>query len=448
VSETAPTFGDADFTEDGARALDAADPLADQRARFKIPPSPAHDDGRASIYLCGNSLGVQPAALRDEMLREFDDWARLGVEGHFDAAVPWYRYHEVLRGPAARLVGAREHEVVIMNSLTVNLHLLMLSFYRPTDERPAILIDGPCFPSDVYAAKSQLRLHGRDPEADLVWIRPREGEHTVRAEDFEALLEREGHRIATVLLGGVNYLTGQLHDMERLAKAAHAQGCLFGVDLAHAAGNAPLQLHDWGVDFAAWCSYKYLNSGAGAVAGAFVHEKHLGLGGEDAFARFQALPRCEGWWGNDPDTRFVMSEDFVPIKSADAWQLSNPPVYALAPTRVAYAIHDEVGMPALRAKSERLTAYLLAQIDRIGSAAFEVVTPREPAARGCQLSILVHEQPKELFKALQAAGVICDFREPNVVRVAPTPLYNTFHDCWAFAQVLAEAAKDHGSGQG
>ncbi|RMG14522.1 MAG: kynureninase [Planctomycetota bacterium] len=430
--------------EEHARRLDREDPLRSWRERFCIPPSPAHDDGRESIYLCGNSLGLQPKAVRTFLERELDDWARLGVEGHFHAEIPWYRYHEALREPAARLVGARPHEVVLMNSLTVNLHLLLISFYRPTPARPRILLDGPCFPSDVYAAKSQLRLHGRDPEADLAWVRPRPGEHTVRAEDIEEVLAREGSSIATVLLGGVNYLTGQRHDLRRLARAAHAAGCLFGVDLAHAAGNVPLALHDDEVDFAVWCSYKYLNSGAGAVAGAFVHERHLGRGGEEDYAAFRALPRCEGWWGNDPDTRFAMEEEFLPVRSADAWQLSNPPIYALAPAKVAYDMFDEVGMPALRRKSERLTAYLLERIDAIGSEAFEVVTPRDPAQRGCQLSILVHERPRELHAALAAAGVVCDFREPNVVRVAPTPFYNTFHDCWAFAEVLRQAAAAHG----
>lgn len=419
-----------------AQRLDSEDPLGHLRERFHIPFVPGTE--RESIYLCGNSLGCQPKALRAAMTQELADWATLGVEGHFHAAVPWYRYHEALREGAAAVVGAKPHEVVVMNSLTTNLHLLMVSFYRPTSERYRILIDAPCFPSDVYAVKSQLRLHGRDPEADLVWIRPREGEHTVRSEDLATLLEREGNSIALVLNGGVNYLTGQLHDLEAWAKAAHAAGCVFGVDLAHAAGNAPLELNAWGVDFAAWCSYKYINSGAGAVGGAFVHEKHLGRDGEAGFADHTARPRFEGWWGNDPDTRFEMGEAFVPVKSADAWQLSNPPVMALAPVKVSLDLFSEVGMPALRKKSEQLTAYLLGLIDGIGSESFEVITPRAPEARGCQLSILVHDQPRELFKALQAAGVICDFREPNVIRVAPTPLYNTFHDCWAFAQVLAE----------
>jgi len=425
-----------------AQALDAADPRPAHRDRFFVPPSPAHDDGREAIYLCGNSLGLQPKATRAAVEQELDDWARLGVEGHFRAATPWYSYHETCRELAAELVGARPHEVVVMNTLTVNLHLLMVSFYRPEGDRRRILIDGPCFPSDVYAVKSQLRCAGADPEADLVWVRPREGEATVRPEDVEAAVAAEGDRLSLALLGGVNYYTGQLHDLERLTRAVHAAGAVMGVDLAHAAGNVPLRLHDWGLDFAAWCSYKYLNSGPGAVGGAFVHERHLGRGGGDAFAAFRALPRYEGWWGNAPESRFGMEPEFVPVKSADAWQLSNPPILSLAPVRVSLELFREAGgMLALRERSRRLTGYLLTRIDRLGPTAFEVITPRDPAARGCQLSILVHDRPEALFAALQAAGVVCDLRRPNVIRVAPTPLYNTFQDCWAFARVLEEASR-------
>jgi kynureninase len=430
------------MSEAAARELDAADPLKGFREKFHIPPSPRHDDGRASIYLCGNSLGLQPKATRPALEQELEDWARLGVEGHFDAKTPWLPYHEHLRDLAAQVVGAQPHEVVVMNSLTVNLHLLLISFYRPTAERYKIVIDGPCFPSDVYAAKSQLRLHGHD-EDGLRSVSPREGEHTVREQDLEALLEAEGDSIALVLLGGVNYYTGQLFDLARVAKACHAKGALLGVDLAHAAGNAPLRLHDDGVDFAAWCSYKYLNAGPGAVAGAFVHERHLGRGGPESFDTFRRQPRCEGWWGNDPETRFEMGPDFVPVKSADAWQLSNPPILAMTPVLSSLRIFAEAGMQRLREKSERLTGYLAERIAAIGAPAFEVITPSEPERRGCQLSILVHDRPRELFERLQAAGVICDFRRPNVIRIAPTPLYNTFHDCWVFSEVLAEAAAEH-----
>ncbi|MEZ6184789.1 MAG: kynureninase [Planctomycetota bacterium] len=432
-----------DATLEQAQDLDARDPLAGYRERFWIPPSPA-DPARESIYLCGNSLGLQPKTTRPALMQELDDWQRLGVEGHFEAQTPWYSYHEVVREPAARLVGAFPDEVVVMNSLTVNLHLLMLSFYRPTPTRPKLVIDAPCFPSDVYAVKSQLRLHGYDPEEHLIWLRPREGEHCLRTEDVEATLAAEGAQVALALITGVNYLTGQRMDLERIARAAHAQGATLGVDLAHATGNVPLRLHDWGVDFAAWCSYKYLNAGPGSLGGAFVHRKHLGQEGAEAFAAFRAQPRCEGWWGNDPASRFAMEGEFVPVPRADAWQLSNPPIFALTPVKTSLELFDEVGIPALRAKSVALTGYLERLIDAIPGEVFEVVTPRDPEQRGCQLSILVHERPEELFRALQAAGVICDFRRPNVIRVAPAPLYNGYVDCWRFAQVLRDAAAAHG----
>jgi kynureninase len=417
-----------------AQALDAADELRSYRERFLIPPVPGAEG--ESIYLCGNSLGLQPKALKEEMLQELEDWGQLGVEGHFHGKHPWYEAHAPLREPAARLVGALPHEVVIMNSLTVNLHLLMASFFRPEGTRTKLLIDAPTFPSDVYAAKSQLRAHGLDPAEHLIVVSPREGEHTLRTEDLLAVLEEQGQEIACLLLGGVNYYTGQLLELGPITQAAQAQGCTVGVDLAHAAGNAPLKLHEWGVDFAAWCSYKYINSGPGALAGAFVHERHLGRGGAEDFAAFTARPRYEGWWGNDPESRFEMGPDFVPVKSADAWQLSNPPILALAPIRVSLRIFDEVGIERLRAKSLQLTGYLEKLLEGISSEALEVITPRDPDQRGCQLSILAHRDPEGLHERLQAAGVICDFRRPNVIRIAPVPLYNSFEDCFRFAEVL------------
>ena len=428
-----------DLSEAGARALDRDDPLASYRERFWIPPSPAHQDGRASIYLCGNSLGLQPKALKGALEQELEDWARLGVEGHFHGRHPWFSAHEPLREPAARLVGALPHEVVVMNSLTANLHLLMASFFRPGGTRRKILIDGPTFPSDVYAVKSQLRWHGLDPERDLITVNPRPGEETLRTADLLEVLGREGQQIALVLLGGVNYYTGQLLELESITAAAHAQGCLVGVDLAHAAGNVRLALHAWEVDFAAWCSYKYLNSGPGALAGAFVHERHLGRAGAAEFAAFRAQPRFEGWWGNDPGQRFEMGPEFVPVQAADAWQLSNPPILALAPVRVSLELFDEVGLERLEHKSRRLTGYLEALLDQVVArdpAALSVITPRDPAQRGCQLSVLAHREPQRLHERLQAAGVISDFRRPNVIRVAPVPLYNTFLDCYRFAEVL------------
>ncbi|MEO6971136.1 MAG: kynureninase [Chthoniobacterales bacterium] len=415
--------------EEFSRQLDAEDPLRSLRERFHIPEGA---DGRPLIYFVGNSLGLMPKATRQIVDQELDDWARLGVDGHFDAATPWYSYHETLREPAARLVGARPVEVVCMNSLTVNLHLLMATFYRPTKARHKILMEDPAFPSDTYAIKSQIAQHGFEPDESLLLARPRAGEQTIRPEDIASLLEQEGDQIALVLFAGVNFFTGQLFDIAKITAVAQQHGCMVGIDLAHAAGNVPLALHDWNVDFAVWCSYKYLNSGPGAVAGAFVHERH---------ATNRELPRLAGWWGNDPATRFRMQlePEFIPVPSADSWQLSNPPILALAPLRTSLAIFDEAGgMDKLRAKSVRLTGYLEFLLDRIPSQIFSIITPRQPNERGAQLSILVHEHPKELFKKLEAAGVKTDFREPNVIRVAPAPLYNTFHEAWRFAQILAE----------
>jgi kynureninase len=417
------------FRSDEAFALqmDAADPLRGYRDRFHLPTGPA---GRLLIYFCGNSLGLQPKSVRADVERELDNWAQLGVEGHFKGNAPWYAYQELFRESGARLVGAEPGEVVMMNSLTVNLHLLMASFYRPTSERYKILADEPLFPSDRYALQSQLRHHGYDPEEGLLLWPPRPGEHTLRTEDLEAILDREGSRIALVLLSGVNFVTGQWLDMPRITLHAKRHGCVVGWDLAHAAGNLVLHLHDWQVDFAVWCSYKYLNCGPGAVAGCFVHGAH----GRDI-----DLPRLAGWWGNDPATRFQMQSQrrFVPRADAFGWQVSNPPILAMTPLRASLALFDEVGMPALRAKSERLTGYLEFLLEQVPGNRFEVITPRNPRERGCQLSIAVRDRPRELVQALEREGVICDFREPNVIRAAPVPLYNSFHEVWEFAQVVA-----------
>lgn len=409
-----------------ALEMDRIDPIGHFRSCFLLPKT---HDGRESIYFAGNSLGIQPKGVRERIEQELRDWADLGVEGHFEGNIPWYSYHEVFRDIGARLVGAKPGEVVLMNSLTVNLHLMMVSFYRPAKQRYKILMEDPAFPSDTYAVKTQLQYHGYDPNDALVVVRPRSGENCIRIEDIEEALEREGERIALVMLAGVNFFTGQALDMARITAAAHKHGCTVGWDLAHAAGNLIMQLHDWNVDFAVWCNYKYLNSGPGAVGACFVHEKH--------HAR-DDLPRFGGWWGNDPNTRFQMHllPDFIPRQSADGWQLSNPPIFSLAPVKVSYDIFDEVGMPALRRKSELLTGYLQFLIDQAGPERIEVITPRESSTRGCQLSMLVHDRPKDLLPRLKQSGVICDFREPNVVRVAPVPLYNTFHDVWSFAQAL------------
>ncbi len=414
-------------TRDFAQALDAADPLAAFRQRFHLPKRP---DGEPAIYFCGHSLGLQPRRAREVVLAELDAWADHAVEGHFLGDAPWYTYHELLRGPGARLVGARPDEVVFMNGLTVNLHLMFATFYRPDRERWRILIDGPTFPSDRYAVTTHLRHRGYDPAEALVVASPRRGEQLLREEDVEDLLEREGQRVAVVLLAPVNFLTGQRLDVPRLIEATHRHGCTVGLDLAHAIGNVPLALHDWGADFAVWCSYKYLNGGPGAVAGAFVHERH----GSNL-----DLPRLAGWWGNDPATRFRMQlePNFVPRTGADGWQVSNPPILALAPLRASLELFDEATMPALRARSERLTGYLLDLLSTLPPTRREIITPAEPSRRGCQVSLRVPDEPRQVFAALQAAGVVCDFREPDVIRAAPVPLYNTFGEVWSFAQALA-----------
>ena len=414
--------------EDFALKLDAEDPLKDFREKFHLPLG---KDGKPLIYLAGNSLGLMPKSARELVDQELADWAELAVDAHLGAKTPWYSYHETLREPAARMVGAQPNEVICMNSLTVNLHLMMATFYRPTKGRCKILMEEPAFPSDTYAVKSQIVHHGFHPKEALVLARPREGEFTVRQEEIEALLEKQGDEIALVLLAGVNFFTGQLFDIEKVTAAAQKRGCVVGIDLAHAVGNVPLALHDWNVDFAAWCSYKYLNAGPGAVAGAFVHERH---------ATNRELPRLAGWFGNDPSTRFRLhlEPEFIPVASADSWQVSNPPIFSMAPLRASLAIFDEAGgMKTLRAKSLQLTGYLEFLLEQAGTDRFTVITPRDPGARGCQLSILAHENPKELHKELEAAGVKCDFREPNVIRAAPTPLYNTFHEMWRLGRILA-----------
>jgi len=411
-----------------ALQMDRDDPLRGFRERFHLPKA---KDDRPLIYFAGNSLGLMPKSARQIIEQELDDWATLGVDAHLKAKTPWYTYHESVREPAARLVGARPNEVVCMNSLTVNLHLMMATFYRPTKSRFKILMEDPAFPSDTYAVKTQIVNRGLAPKETLILARPRNGEFTVRNEDILELIERHSEELALVLIGGINFFTGQLFDIPGITKAAQKHGVTVGIDLAHAVGNVPLTLHEWNVDFAVWCSYKYLNAGPGAVAGVFVHERH---------ATNTSLPRLAGWFGNDPNTRFRLhlEPEFIPVPTADAWQISNPPIFAMAPLRSSLAVFDEAGgMEPLRTKSIQLTGYLEFMLEQAGSNRFTVITPRETSERGCQLSILAHEHPKELFAKLEAADVRCDFREPNVIRAAPAPLYNTFHDVWRFAQILA-----------
>lgn len=410
-----------------AAQLTARDPLAEYRNRFHIPKT---SSGVDSVYLCGHSLGLQPKSARSYIEQELEDWQRLGVDGHFHANNPWMPYHDILTAPTARLVGALPGEVVVMNSLTVNLHLMLVSFYRPTAARNKIVIESNAFPSDQYAVQSQIRYHGYDPSASLIEIAPRPGESTIRTEDIEKLLAENGEQIALLMLGGVNYYSGQAFECSRIAKAAHAQGCVVGFDMAHAAGNLKLALHDWNADFAVWCSYKYLNGGPGCIAGCFVHQRH---------ASNLDLPRFAGWWGHDKTTRFRMESAFQPIPGAEGWQLSNPSILSLAALRASMDIFDEVGMDRLRAKSESLTAYLEFLLLQQPGERFSVITPRVPAHRGAQLSLQIKTNGRGLCDRLAQQGVICDWREPDILRVAPVPLYNSFLDVHTFAEkFLAE----------
>jgi kynureninase len=414
-------------SRDFAVEMTSRDPLAHYRDRFHIPKAP---DGADCVYLCGHSLGLQPKTARAYIERELNDWAKLGVEGHFHAQNPWMPYHELLAAPNARLVGALPEEVVVMNSLTVNLHLMLVSFYRPTPARNKILIESNAFPSDRYAVESQIRYHGHDPANALLEITPRLDEKTIRTEDIEKLLAEEGERIALVMLGGVNYYSGQAFECARVAAAGHARGCVVGFDMAHAAGNLPLQLHDWNADFAVWCGYKYLNGGPGGIAGCFVHGRH---------ARSAALPRFAGWWGNDKAARFRMAPEFQPIAGAEGWQLSNPSILSMAALRASMDIFDEVGIEVLRAKSEMLSGYLEFLLEQEPSERFSMITPRDPTQRGCQLSLQIQGNGRAVCDRLARQGIICDWREPDILRVAPVPLYNSFLDVHTFAEkFLAE----------
>jgi kynureninase len=421
---TTPEF---EATEDFALAMDTRDPLAGYRDRFHFPKSKS---GERSIYLCGHSLGLQPKAVGQYIEQELTHWAQLGVEGHFDGLNPWMPYHRLLTGQTASLVGAKAEEVVVMNSLTVNLHLMMVSFYRPTARRNKILIEHGAFPSDQYAVKSQIRFHGFDPASSLLEVSPRPGESCIRDEDIEALIEQKGDSIALILLGGVHYTTGQAFDLARIPKAGHREGCVVGFDLAHAAGNLLLQLHNWGPDFAVWCNYKYLNGGPGCVGGCFVHGRH---------AREWDLPRFAGWWGHEEKKRFQMGRDFQPMPGAEGWQLSNPPILELAALRASLDIFHEAGMERLRAKSELLTGYLEFLLDPHTSPRFSLITPREPERRGAQISIHVPHHGRALCEQLAATGVIGDWREPDTFRVAPVPLYNSYHDVYEFAKRFSAA---------
>jgi kynureninase len=403
-----------------AAELDARDPLAHYRERFYIP----HSNGEECIYLCGHSLGLQPKSAKAYIEQELEDWARLGVEGHFHGKNPWMPYHRLLTAQTAELVGAEPLEVVVMNSLTVNLHLMMASFYRPTAHRHKILIERGAFPSDQYAVKSQIRFHNLDPANSLVELTPRDGEFCVRQEDIRELIDAEGESIALILLGGVNYATGQIFDIAEVTRAGHRKGCIVACDLAHAAGNIPLRLHDWGPDFAVWCSYKYLNGGPGCVGGCFVHERH---------SQSWSLPRYAGWWGHDEKVRFQMDPEFRPMEGAEGWQLSNPPIMALAPLRASMDFFAEAGMDRLRAKSRILTGYMEFLLRAKDSMDYSIITPRDPEQRGAQLSIRL-SKGRRVCDRLIADGVIADWREPDIYRVAAVPLYNSYKDVYRFVQ--------------
>lgn len=411
---------------DYARYLDESDPLRRFRSKFHMP---LQKDGRPYIYLCGNSLGLQPRTVRSAIEQELTDWKNLAVEGHLHAKNPWLPYHEFLTNAMAGVVGARPEEVVVMNTLTVNLHLMMVSFYVPNPSRYKILIEYDAFPSDKYAVTSQIKYHGYDPEDALLELKARPGEACIRMEDIEAVIKAQGETIALIMIGNTNYYTGQLFDMKSITRLGHSQGCKVGFDCAHGAGNVPLLLHESGADFAVWCSYKYLNSGPGSLAGCFVHERHH---------RDRELPRFAGWWGHNKTTRFGMRDGFDPIPTVEAWQLSNPPILSMAAVWAALQIFEEAGMAALRRKSIKLTGYLEYLIDGLHNDSIRIITPREPTQRGAQLSIQVKNAEQALFRRITAAGVIADWREPDVIRVAPTPLYNSFEDVFRFVQILEQ----------
>jgi len=415
------------FSIETARKFDEQDDLSSFRNRFLIPQLNNQD----SIYLCGNSLGLQPKSVAESIQIELDDWANLGVEGHVHSRRPWLNYHEMFAGPLGRLIGAQENEVVAMNGLTVNLHLLLISFYRPTQQRFRIICEEKAFPSDVFVLQSQANLHGRSAHEVIREIKPRPGQVKIEEEDILAAIKEEGDALALVMIGGVNYYSGQVFDMKLITEAAHAVGAFAGFDLAHAIGNIELNLHEWNVDFAAWCSYKYLNSGPGSVAGIYIHEKH---------ASNSEVFRLKGWWGHDKDSRFKMEPHFVPIPTAESWQMSNAPVLSMAAHRASLDIFDEAGIHRLVSKSKNLTTYLLTLLEDIlkrpqFEGMFSIITPEE---RGSQLSLLFHHSGKNMFDHLFKQGVIADWREPDVIRVAPIPLYNSFVDVFRFAEIISQ----------
>ena len=408
------------ITKEFALSLDAKDNLQKYKESFHIP---LQKNGKEHIYFCGNSLGLQPKKTKEFINQELEDWAGLGVEGHIHARNPWLPYHEFLSQSFAKIVGAKKSEVVAMNTLTVNLHLMMVSFFRPTPKRYKIIIESDAFPSDIYAVESQIKFHGFAPKEALIKLKPRDGESEIRTKDIFEIIEKEGDAVALIMLGGVNYYTGQVFDFAAITQIAHKKNIKVGFDLAHAAGNVKLELHKWQVDFAVWCSYKYLNSGPGSIAGAFIHEKHHNID----------LPRFAGWWGHNKESRFDMPDNFSPIKTVEGWQLSNPPILSLAAIRASLSIFDEVGIDKLVAKSKIMTGYLVFLLNSIETDRIKIITPE---SRGCQLSIRVINSNKKLFEQITKNGVITDWRDPDVIRVAPVPLYNSFLDIFNFYNIL------------
>jgi kynureninase len=413
-----------------AREMDEKDALSHFRDRFLFPKV----NGQDAIYFCGNSLGLQPKSVKDYVAKELTNWAEMGVDGHFHGEDAWMFVKQKSKPALAEIVGAHEHEVVAMNNLSVNLHLLMVSFYQPTKERYKIIVEAGAFPSDQYMLESQVKFHGLNPDDVIVELKPREGEHTLRTEDILAEIKKQGDSLALVNMAGLQYYTGQVFDMKAITAAAHEVGAYAGFDLAHAAGNAPLSLHDWDVDFATWCSYKYMNSGPGNVSGVFIHER---------FAERADLNRFAGWWGHDQEQRFKMEKGFIPMYGADGWQLSNSDIIGLAVHQASLDIFQEAGITNLRSKSEQLTAYLAYLIEEISgeSGVLEIITPNNPADRGCQLSLHIHRGGKAVFDEWYKQGVVGDWRNPNVIRLAPTPLYNSFLDVFRFAQILEKSLK-------
>ncbi len=413
-----------DTTIDHARQKDAQDPLRSFRELFHIPKQA---NGEEYVYLCGNSLGLQPKSTRKAISQELQSWQDLGVEGHFQGKNPWVPYHEYLTEAMAEVVGAKLHEVVTMNTLTVNLHLMLVSFYRPDKNRHKILIESDAFPSDRFAVESQLRFHGYDPAEALIEVNPREGETLLRHEDIKTKIEQHGDQLALILFGNTNYYTGQFLPIKQITDWGHTHGAMVGFDCAHAAGNVDLQLHDSGCDFAVWCTYKYLNGGPGSLGGVFVHERHLNN---------NDIPRFEGWWGHNKDTRFQMRDDFDPIPGVEAWQLSCPPVMSMVPVWNSLKLFKEAGIKNLRNKSVSLTGYLEQLILTLGDEVVTIITPSEEEQRGAQLSLFVKNASRTLFENISRDGVIVDWREPNVIRVAPAPMYNSFEDVWKFFTIL------------